>query len=425
MKERFNYDNYVEGLCSNDKGAVIFMKLSTPSYFIPVCEPNFEGNEKKYVENAIAQGWVSTRGAYVSIMEEQLQDFLNVEKVVACQSGTSSIHLSLIEAGIQPGDIVLVPTLTFIAAVNPVRYQYAHPVFIDCDESLCMDPIKLRLFCEQECVVLDGQLMYKMCDGQYHPVKAVVVVHVFGNMADMESIMDTAECFKLTVIEDATEALGTRYISGKYNGCYAGTIGNFGAFSFNGNKIITTGGGGAVTSKDSRAIKHISYLSTQAKNDAAAFIHNEIGYNYRMTNVQAAIGSAQMEELPEFIRRKKNNYKRYAELFDGFKLARMIPFRKGTESNHWFYSIQIDLAQINEPIESIAEKLKEKGIGTRGIWGLIHEQKPYLGCMAYKIKNALHYGKSILNLPCSTNLKENEIEYVVKHVKDTIEQFTI
>ena len=181
---------------------------------------------------------MSTGGAYISRLEHMLADFLHTDNIAACQSGTSALHLSLIEAGVRPGDIVLVPPLTFIAAVNPVRYQFARPVFIDCDDSFCMDPAKLRSFCEEECEFSDGVLLY-----EGSPVKAVVIVHVFGNMADMESIMDISGSYNLKVIEDATEALGTYYTEGRYAGKYAGTIGHFGAFSFNGNKIITTGKG--------------------------------------------------------------------------------------------------------------------------------------------------------------------------------------
>lgn len=160
------------------------------SRFIPLSIPNFEGNERKYVDDAIDQGWVSTGGAYITKLEEQMAGFLHVEKVAACQSGTSALHLSLLECNVQPGDMVIVPTLTFIAAVNPVHYQFAEPVFMDCDDSLCMDPVKLRKFCEKECYLQENQLIHTASGKK---IKAVIVVHVFGNLADMESIMDIAE----------------------------------------------------------------------------------------------------------------------------------------------------------------------------------------------------------------------------------------
>ena len=384
--------------------------------FIPLSIPNFEGNERKYVDDAVDQGWVSTGGAYITKLEHALAEFLHVENVAACQSGTSALHLSLVEAGVKPGNVVIVPPLTFIAAVNPVKYQFATPVFMDCDDSFCMDPVKLRSFCEEQCE-WDGTVLKH--NGA--AVKALVVVHVFGNMADMESIMDTAEKYNLKVIEDATEALGTKYTEGRYAGRYAGTIGHFGAYSFNGNKIITTGGGGAVTAHDPKAVDHIRFLSTQAKTDPHYYIHDELGYNYRMTNLQAALGVAQMEMLPEFIRRKQQNYELYRELFAGFAYGKLMPFRDGTNSNKWFYSINIDRDHITASMREIITTLHDKGIETRAIWGLINEQKPYEGEETYQLQKAPYYASRILNIPSSTQITEEEIRYVAEQVKQLLE----
>lgn len=383
--------------------------------FIPLSIPNFEGNEKKYVDDALEQGWVSTGGAYITKLEKNMEEFLHTENVAACQSGTSALHLSLIEAGVKPGDVVIVPPLTFIAAVNPVKYQFAVPVFVDCDDSFCMDPIKLQNFCVQECTYVDNKLLYK---GRH--VKALVVVHVFGNLADMPAIMKIAGHYGIKVIEDATEALGSRYTEGEYAGKYAGTIGDFGAFSFNGNKIITTGGGGAVTAKDTAMVDHMRYLSTQAKDDPHYYIHHEIGYNYRMTNLQAALGVAQMEELPEFIRRKNENYKKYKELFKNFELGKMVEFRMGTFSNKWFYSVEINRDKIKATMREIITALEKRGVQTRAIWGLINEQIPYQQDETYKLEKAPYYAARILNIPCSTQINDDEIEYVVKQVKEVL-----
>ena len=380
--------------------------------FIPLSIPNFEGNEKKYVMDALDQGWVSTGGAYITKLEQEMARFLHTENIAACQSGTSAIHLCLVEAGVRPGDAVLVPPLTFIAAVNPVKYQFARPVFIDCDESLCLDPDKLRSFCEEECEFDGVVLRYKGAS-----VKAMVVVHVFGNMADMEAIMAIAEFYHIKVIEDATEALGTYYTEGKYAGKYAGTIGDFGAYSFNGNKIITTGGGGAVTARDPRAVDHLRYLSTQAKNDPHYYIHDEIGYNYRMTNLQAALGVAQMEELAEFIRRKNRNYDLYKKEFGDFGLAELMPFRKGTYSNRWFYSLKIDRNYVSASMREIITALEAEGIQTRAVWGLINEQKPYESEETYHLEKAPYYAGCILNIPSSTQITEEEIKYVTEKTK--------
>lgn len=380
--------------------------------FIPLSIPNFEGNEKKYVDDALDQGWVSTGGAYITKLEQELAKFLRTDNVAACQSGTAALHLSLAEAGVNPGDVVLVPPLTFIAAVNPVKYRFATPVFIDCDDSLCMDPVKLRDFCEQECEFTEGTLRR---NGK--PVKAVVVVHVFGNLADMEAITDVAEHYGLKVIEDATEALGSRWTQGRFAGKYAGTVGDFGCFSFNGNKIITTGGGGAVTAKAPKTVDHLRFLSTQAKTDPHYYIHDEVGYNYRMTNLQAALGVAQMEELPDFIGRKQRNYERYRAAFKDFPLATLLPFREGTESNKWFYSLCLDRSRIDVPLKEIILALREKGIESRPIWGLINEQLPYKEEEAYRLEKAPYYADRVINIPSSTQITEEEIDYVADEVK--------
>ncbi len=384
--------------------------------YIPLSVPNFEGNERKYVDDAIDRVWVSTGGAYITEFEMKVADYIGVENVAACQSGTSAIHLSLVEAGVGFGDLVIVPALTFIAAVNPVVYQGAKPIFMDCDDSLCIDPIKLKEFCESECEFDGDSLIY---NGSR--IKAIIVVHVFGNMADMEAIMKIAGKFNLIVVEDATEALGTYYTEGNYEGKYAGTIGNFGCFSFNGNKIITTGGGGAVTSTESSVVDHIRFISTQAKTDPVFYCHDEIGYNYRMTNVQAAIGVAQMEVISEFIRRKNENYDIYYDEFISCNYCDLLPFKNGIYSNKWFYSLVINRDYIDTPMKEIVNDLKNRGIETRPVWGLISEQRPYVMSYKYKIEKAHYYANRVLNIPCSTNIKKEDIYFVSSVIKSYLE----
>lgn len=391
------------------------------SRYIPLSIPNFEGNEKKYVLDAVEQGWVSTGGAYITKLERMLADYLHTEEATACQSGTSGIHLALIECGVLPGDMVLVPTLTFIAAVNPVRYQFAEPVFLDCDKSLCVDPVKLRQFCEQECTLKENRLVHNLTQ---KTVKALIVVHVFGNFADMEAIMEIAETYHIKVIEDATESLGSRYEKGRFAGKYAGAIGDFGVFSFNGNKIITTGGGGAVTAKNAETVRHIRYLSTQAKDDPHFYIHDEVGYNYRMTNLQAALGVAQMEKLEEFIERKHKNYELYRELFSDFAYGKLLGFREDTYSNQWFYALELN-GKLKFPLRNLIERLETFGVQTRAVWGLIHRQKPYQNCLAYEMERAPYYSGCILNLPCSTQITEEEIRYAAQTIQREIESWRI
>lgn len=380
--------------------------------FIPLSVPNLKGNELKYVTNAVEEEWVSTGGAYIDTFEKNIVNYLKVESAVACQSGTSALHLSLIQSGVEFGDEVIVPTLTFIAAVNPVKYCGAYPIFMDCDDSLTMDPMKLEQFCKEECNFENRKLFNKKTR---RIIKAIIVVHVFGNMANMEVIMKIAEKYNLIVIEDATEALGSYYIDGKYKGKFAGTIGDFGCYSFNGNKIITTGGGGMIVAKNEKNLAKIKYLSTQAKDDGLNYIHNEIGYNYRMTNLQGALGVAQLEKLEEFIETKKRNYNLYKELFNQIEGVELLKFNKRIRPNYWFYSLLLEGDRIRKD-EAII-KLAENNIQTRPIWGLIHEQAPYRKSQNYNINIAYYYYDKVINIPCSSNLKREDVINVVNVIK--------
>ncbi|WP_298065664.1 aminotransferase class I/II-fold pyridoxal phosphate-dependent enzyme, partial [uncultured Cetobacterium sp.] len=265
------------------------------------------------VENlreCVESGWVSTGGRFIGEFEEKIAKYVGTSEAVGVQSGTAGLHTSLSVLGVNPGDEVLVPTLTFIAAVNPVTYQGAIPVFIGCDDTLCMNPNLLEKFLREECVVRDGVTYNKKTSAK---IAALAVVHVFGNMANMEKIMELAKEFNFKVLEDATEALGTYYTEGRYAGKYAGTMGDAGVFSFNANKIITTGGGGMVVSNNPEVLNEIRFLTTQAKTDQLYFIHDEIGYNYRMLNLQAALGTSQIDNLEDFIETKIKNYNLYKE----------------------------------------------------------------------------------------------------------------
>ncbi len=378
--------------------------------FIPLSVPNLKGNELKYVTEAVEKEWVSTGGEMITQFESEFAKYLGVEAATACQSGTAGIHLALMLAGVGSGDEVIVPTLTFIAAVNPVRYVNADPIFMDCDDSLCMDSNKLEDFCANRCEMADGRLINK--ETKKH-IKAVVVVHVFGNMADMQSIISIANRYNLIIIEDATEALGTFYKEGIFKGKFAGTIGDYGVYSFNGNKIITTGGGGMLVSKYTDMVKRAKYLSTQAKDDVVNFIHNEIGYNYRMTNLQAALGVAQLEQLENFINVKTKNYHLYCDELNSINSARILPFRDNIRPNYWFYSLVLN----NYCRDDMIKYLCDNNIQTRPIWGLIHEQKPYKNCYSYRIEKAIEYYNNIINIPCSTNLVESQVYYVSEFIK--------
>ena len=386
----------------------------TEERMIPLSVPNLKGNELVYVKQAVESEWVSTAGPYVSQFEKDIAEYVHVPSAVACQSGTAGLHIALQICGVSCNDLVIVPTLTFIAAVNPVRYLGADPVFMDCDDSLCMDPEKLEEFCREECIYKNNTLYHKETGRR---IAAVVVVHVFGNMADMEVILRIAEQYNLKVVEDATEAIGTKYETGLYAGRFAGTMGDIGVYSFNGNKIITTGGGGMIVSRNMDYLREAKHLTTQAKADEANFIHDEVGYNYRLTNLQAALGIAQLEQLEIFVSTKKRNYELYRKLLPrNFGLS-ILKFREGIRSNCWFYSLMCEDLSVWRPAE-IIEKLKEHHIQTRPIWGLIHEQAPYRGSICYKIEKADYYWKRVVNLPCSTNLTGEDVERVIKAIFD-------
>ncbi len=383
------------------------------SEFIPLSVPNFGPREAELAGEAITSGWVSTSGAKVTEFEQALARYLGTDRAAACNGGSSALHLAAMAAGITRGDEVIVPTLTFIAAVNPLtRYVGAEPVFIGCDDSLCIDPDAVEAFCRDHCELREGKL-YNKATGAH--VKALEAVHVFGNMADMVRLTDIARRYGLILIEDATEALGTRYTAGPFAGKFAGTIGDIGCYSFNGNKIITTGAGGAVVSNHPDWAEHAKHLSTQAKADMLQFLHDEVGYNYRMTNVQACLGLAQLERLEGFIAHKKELYDHYVEKLDGVKGLRILPFRtEDVRPNRWFFSLYLKDAGLDR--DTVIAKLQAQGIQTRPVWALIHEQADYPRNEAYALDKAQDYRKYIVNLPCSTNLSLEDCERVCQAV---------
>ena len=378
--------------------------------FIPLSVPNFQGNEKEYVNEAVVSEWVSTGGSKVGDFENAIAHYVGMPRAVACNSGSSGLHLAAMVAGLGKGDEVLVPTLTFIAAVNPTtRYVGAEPVFIGCDDSLCMDPAAAERFCAERCE-LQGERLIDKATGAH--VKAIVVVHVFGNMADMPAFLALAEKYHLILIEDATEALGTHYTEGPLKGKFAGTIGDVGVYSFNGNKIITTGAGGMVVSNHPDWAEHAKHLSTQAKADELQFLHDEVGYNYRMTNLQAALGLAQIEELEGFIAHKHAMWQMYKDALDGKNGYRILDFdQNGVRPNKWFYSLYLEDDRHDR--DSLIAALQKEKIQTRPVWALIHEQADYPGSQAYGLEKAEEYRKRIVNLPCSTNLTREDCQRVI------------
>ncbi len=375
--------------------------------FIPLSVPNMGETERRYVYDAVDTGWVSTGGPHVERFEQNIAAYVGAAGAVACQSGTAGLHLALLLAGVTAADVVLVPTLTFIAAVNPVTYVGAAPVFMDCDDSLCLDPVKLERFCREECTFAEGVLTEKASG---RSVKAAVVVHVFGNLADMTAIQAIAHRYGLTVIEDATEALGSRTADGRY----AGTLGDVGVYSFNGNKIITTGGGGMLVSRHEDWLRRARHLSTQAKSDPLYYTHDEVGYNYRMTNVQAALGLAQLERLETFVETKHRLYGIYERELAGCGLP-LLGWREDTRPNGWFIGL---VCESDTQREALLRFLDSHRVQTRPVWGLIHEQPPYAGARVYRVHRAVDYQRRVLNIPCSTDLTDEDAVYVASLIRE-------
>lgn len=376
--------------------------------WICLSTPNFRGNEKKYVDEAIETEWVSTAGAFIGRFEEHMAAKLSAKAACACQSGTAGLHLCLRHFGVSAGDLVLVPTLTFIATVNAVLYQSAEPVFFDCDEHMCIRVDQVEEYLERDCHLEDGRTV-ETTSGK--TVKAVIPVHVFGDLCDMDRLIDLAERFHLTVIEDATESLGGVFDRGRYAGRPTGTVGHAGVLSFNGNKIITTGGGGMVVSNDEAAVNHIRYLSQQAKDDAVYFVHEEWGYNYRMTNLQAALGLAQLEELDMFLETKRRNYARYQARLAGCGYGGLLPFGSEEGSNYWFYSFALRRPDPTKR-DRLLQYLNNRQIQARPIWKLNHMQTPFRKYRAMDCGNALQFYDRVVNIPCGTNLTEAQLDRV-------------
>ncbi|MEW5595564.1 LegC family aminotransferase [Peribacillus frigoritolerans] len=381
---------------------------------IPLSVPNLSLDILDNVKETIETGWVSTGGRFIQEFEDKIANYVGVDKAIACQSGTAGLHLALRVLGVESGDEVIVPTVTFIAAVNPIKYMGAEPIFMDCDDSLNMDMDKLEEFLINECIHMDGKVINKNTN---KIIKAIIVVHVFGNPINIERLMEIKDKYDLKIIEDSTEALGSYYLSGKYAHKHCGTIGDIGVYSFNANKILTTGGGGMIVSNNTKLLDEIAFLSVQAKTDSLYFIHDEVGYNYRMSNIQAAFGTDQIDRLESFIKTKIDNYNLYKETIEDIDGLSLLPFKEDSRSNHWFYSIIVDKEKYGMERDELLTVLNENNIQTRPLWRLIHKQRPYLGSQSYRIEKAEFYEENLINVPCSSNLAVEDVLSVLNSLK--------
>ncbi|MEO6404084.1 MAG: LegC family aminotransferase [Ferruginibacter sp.] len=366
--------------------------------------PNMGGNEWKYVKDCLDTGWVSSVGAYVDQFEKMTAEFAGTKYAVATSSGTTALHICLIMMGVNEHDYVIAPNITFIASINSIKYTGASPILIDADEnSWQMDLDLLEEFLENETVQKDGVCFHK--DGKRIPV--IMPVHVLGNLCDMDRFVAIANKHHLTIVEDSTEALGSYYKEK-----HAGSFGLLGTFSYNGNKIITTGGGGMIVTNDEALAKRAKHLTTQAKSDPFEYIHDEIGYNYRLVNVAAAMGVAQMEQLPGFIKRKKEIISFYKDALSNTGDISFQQVSADVAPNWWLPTIKTNRQK------DLLKILNENKLQSRPFWVPMNQLRmfkngPYI---QHNDRSDFVY-KHCLSIPCSTNITDAQLEDVVQKIK--------
>ena len=364
---------------------------------VPLHEPRFQGNEQRYVQDCIESTFVSSVGAYVDRFERELAEYSGARRAVAVVNGTAALQVALQLAGVRAGDEVIVPALTFVATANAVHYLGAMPHFADSsEETLGLDPDALRDWLEHTAErTADG--IRNRHTGR--PIRAVVPMHTFGHPCDMDGLMAVAHDYGLALVEDAAESLGSRY-----HGRHTGTFGLLGALSFNGNKVITTGGGGAILTDDERLADHAKHLTTTAKQPHRwEYVHDEIGYNFRMPNLNAALGCAQLEQLPDFLAAKRRLADRYMEAFAGIEDAHLVREPEGSESNYWFQTLLLDEGEAAQR-DRVLEATNEAGLMTRPAWALMHRLAPYWDCPRAPAPVAESLAQRIINLPSSAGL---------------------
>jgi perosamine synthetase len=382
----------------------------TYACMIPLSIPNLAGNEWQYVKECIETGWISSVGAYVGKFEQMVADFAGAKYGVATVNGTAAIHIALELAGVGEGDLVIVPNITFIASANAVRYTGADPLLIDVDpHTWQMDLHLLEQFLREETYYKRNHC-YRKSD--HRRIAAILPVHVLGNMCDMDRLLQLAQQNAITVIEDSTEALGSRYKSKN-----AGTFGLMGTFSFNGNKIISTGGGGVIVTNDENLAKKAKHITNQAKTDPFEYVHDEVGYNYRLVNVLAAIGVAQMEQLPDFITRKKVIDRLYRDGLEG-KAGDVVFQRVGehVDPNCWLHTLKTAHQR------PLIQHLLDNGVQCRPFWVPMNRLRMFRG--EQYITATDEAGKvyeSCISIPSSTNLTDEQVHEVIRVIRGFFE----
>lgn len=364
---------------------------------IALHEPNFKGNEWQYVKDCLDTGWVSTVGQYVDKFEHDLAEYTGAAHAIATTNCTAALHVCYLLAGIQPGDEVLVPTVTFIGTINPLLYCGATPHFIDADaRSLGIDPIVLDHYLHEIVEIKSGVSMNRRTG---RPITALCVMHTLGHPVDLDPIEALCEKYHLILLEDAAEALGS-----SYKGKHVGHRGLLGALSFNGNKIITTGGGGAILTNHSELAKRAKHITTTAKLPHAwAFHHDQVGYNYRLPNLNAAVGCAQLEQLPQFLQKKRILANHYADVFSDVSGVSVLHEPEYAASNYWLNAILLDEAQ-EAKRDAILQVLNHNAIMVRPLWELQHTQPMFQQCPKMPTPIAERMMNRIITIPSSAHL---------------------
>jgi perosamine synthetase len=368
--------------------------------------PEIRGNEWAYVKECLDTGWVSSVGSYVSRLENEIAARLGGGFAVACTSGTAALHLALLLAGVGDGDEVVLPDLTFIAPAFAVRYTGAWPVLADVEPRYWqMDPEQVGRFLREGCRQEDGQVFNRATGRR---VKALLPVDLLGHPADMDALMALASEFGLMVIEDATESLGA-----SYQGRPVGSLGHIGCLSFNGNKTITTGGGGMLVTGDLQLAAQARYLSTQAKDDPLEYIHGQVGFNYRLSNIQAAMGCAQLELLDEYVAAKRRIHRAYQEGLAGVRGLSLMALAPWANSACWLSTILLDPQAYGRDSRALLALLRDKGIQARPLWQPLHQSPALAGShsLGCPVSESLH-GQG-LSLPSSVGLAPRDQERVI------------
>lgn len=367
----------------------------------PLHEPTFNGNEWQYTKECLDTGWISSVGKFVDKFEQCLREYTEVASAVAVVNGTAALHIALQLAGVKRDDEVLVPTVTFVATANAITYCGAVPHFVDSiDETLGVSPFKLEEYLKLIAAVKDGHLFNRTTGRR---IKALIVMHTFGHPAHLQELAEICQRYHIELIEDAAEALGSTY-----HGRHVGYIGKLAILSFNGNKTVTTGGGGAVLTNDAELGRHAKHLTTTAKVPHAwQFFHDETGYNYRLPNINAAVGLAQMEQLPWFLSKKRTlaeKYKAAISEIDGVKFLKEPGFAK---SNYWLNAFILeDGPDSLSTLELILELSNRMSIQTRPLWEPMHTLPMYKQCPRMDLSNAESLRRRVITIPSGASLVE-------------------